>query len=140
MSQRWNGSFFEDDSLKCLGLHLQLGHWDIHCINPCPGPSNFMVLHINGIHKVAIDFCACEHQRPDCMQCLRFNWYLATTRTPRSCATIEMLEHFHIQMLCRKILAYEYYRGLNNASDNTDINLPKVGQQWLGACGRIDKE
>ncbi len=56
------------------------------------------------------------------------------TCAPRTCTTIEMLKHFHVQTLCGKVSAYEYYRGLNNTTDNTDIDLPKVRERSHGTC------
>ncbi|KAJ3737916.1 hypothetical protein FB446DRAFT_617016, partial [Lentinula raphanica] len=58
--KRWNGLFFENTSLQELGLRIQLGHPDGSiCPNPISGPSDFVVLHTNKIHRVSIDFCHC---------------------------------------------------------------------------------
>lgn len=71
-SQRWNGRFFESTTLKSLGLRVQLGHWHLRCINPIAGAEDFTVLHVNGIHKVAVDFCGCKHRVATRLQMLRF--------------------------------------------------------------------
>ncbi|KAF5381782.1 hypothetical protein D9615_005372 [Tricholomella constricta] len=58
----WNGSFFKKTSLKSLGLRIQLGHRvGKACSNPKPAFANdFVVVHVNGIHEVALDFCNCQ--------------------------------------------------------------------------------
>ncbi|PBK66641.1 hypothetical protein ARMSODRAFT_1021089 [Armillaria solidipes] len=122
----WTGTFFEDSTLKEHGLRVQLGHATMKCRNPQPVTLDFTVLHINGIHKVAVDFCGCLDHVPLRVQCLRFNWYPAMSTQPRSCATMEVLKHFHTLTLAGKVSAYEYYRGLNHMTDNTEVDLPKT--------------
>ncbi|KIJ90576.1 hypothetical protein K443DRAFT_35778, partial [Laccaria amethystina LaAM-08-1] len=41
--ERWNGLFFDKDSLHNLGLRYQLGHSGERCPFPLPGPQNFIV-------------------------------------------------------------------------------------------------
>ncbi|PBK60375.1 hypothetical protein ARMSODRAFT_1026563 [Armillaria solidipes] len=122
----WNGSYFVKDSLRDCGLRVQLGHADMCCRSPEAAAANFTVLHVNGIHKVAVDFCGCIMRVPLRIQCLRFLWYPATTRRPRSCTTIAILRLFHTQTLAGKILVFKFYRGLNHMSDNTDVDVPKT--------------
>ncbi|KAK0430927.1 hypothetical protein EV421DRAFT_1893439 [Armillaria borealis] len=121
----WMGTFFEDSTLKDQGLRVQLWHATMKCWNPLPAMLDFTVLHVNGIHKVAIDFCGCLDCVPLHVQCLRFNWYPATSTRPQSCATMEVLKHFHTLTLAGKVSAYEYYQGLNHMMDNTEVDLPK---------------
>ncbi|PBK63609.1 hypothetical protein ARMSODRAFT_990143 [Armillaria solidipes] len=123
--KKWNGKYFEDVTLKSLGLRVQLGHWNMHCVNPMPGAEDFTVLHVNGIHKVAVNFCGCEHRVATRLQMLRFRWFPATVRNPRSCAMFSLLETFHAHTLAGKVSVFEYYRGLLHLTDNTEINLPK---------------
>ncbi|PBK67936.1 hypothetical protein ARMSODRAFT_848671, partial [Armillaria solidipes] len=56
---RWMGTYFEPFTLRACGLRIQLGHWNGHCISPRVAAVDFMVLHVNGIHKVSMDFCGC---------------------------------------------------------------------------------
>ncbi len=39
-----------------------LNHSSMFCKNPIAGHQEFVVLHSNGIHKVAVDYCGCERQ------------------------------------------------------------------------------
>ncbi|PBK66563.1 hypothetical protein ARMSODRAFT_977475 [Armillaria solidipes] len=98
------GTFFEDSTLKDHGLRVQLGHATMKCCNPLPAMLDFTVLHINSIHKVAVDFCGCLDHVPLRVQCLQFNWYLVTSMRPWSCATMEVLKHFHTLTLAGKII------------------------------------
>ncbi|SJL16807.1 uncharacterized protein ARMOST_20336 [Armillaria ostoyae] len=68
--KQWNSRFFQDSALKDHGLRIQLGHANMRCHNPQPAMLDFTVLHINGIHKVAVDFCACLEHIPLRVQCL----------------------------------------------------------------------
>lgn len=61
--EEWKGSFFTRISLKSLGLRIQLGHApQERCINPkCASNNDFVIVDVNSIHEVALDFCGCEH-------------------------------------------------------------------------------
>ncbi|KAJ7798666.1 hypothetical protein B0H14DRAFT_2286190, partial [Mycena olivaceomarginata] len=79
--EAWDGSHFRRTSLRALGLRVQFGHAPGEfCVSLEPGRSEFVVLHYNGIHEVAVDFCGCEHQGQvggmD-TQLLRKGWYPA---------------------------------------------------------------
>jgi hypothetical protein len=51
---------FRKTSLKSLGLHVQLGHKPGSiCFSPQAGHQGFVVVHTNGIHSLAVDFCGC---------------------------------------------------------------------------------
>lgn len=57
--QMWNGTFFQHITLKKLGVRIQLGHNPgERCYNPRPtAGDDFMVIGLNGVHEVALDFC-----------------------------------------------------------------------------------
>ncbi|KAJ7872518.1 hypothetical protein B0H14DRAFT_3083632 [Mycena olivaceomarginata] len=100
--ERWDSGCFVPSSLCALGLRVQLGHPPGEC---CSEPlalhsSHFVVLHTNGIHKVAVDTCDCERRLwtgPPEDQLQRTGWFPATDHIPRTCTTIEMLNHFLLQ-------------------------------------------
>ncbi|KAJ7443362.1 hypothetical protein FB451DRAFT_964715, partial [Mycena latifolia] len=61
--EKWNGQYFGRVSLKALGLCLQFGH---SARGQCPKPvpdDHFIIIHGNGRHEVAIDYCGCLHAR-----------------------------------------------------------------------------
>ena len=113
-------NFFERTSLKSLGLRVQLGHpIGGTCTNPQTNAKSFFVLHINGIHEVAVDFCDCNRK---CnagnwrVQCLRCEWFPATQKNPETCFTFRLMEHFHLHTLQAK----------TKLTDNTATFKPPV--------------
>ncbi|KAG2133551.1 uncharacterized protein EDB93DRAFT_1242852 [Suillus bovinus] len=104
----WNGSFFEDTTLKYLRLRVQLGHpVGEQCFNHSRAYNDdFIILDINGIHELALDFS---------------RWYPATSIDPKSAAMFHLLEHFHMLMFESKASAFEYWQTLACLTDNTGI-------------------
>ncbi|THU83945.1 hypothetical protein K435DRAFT_603524, partial [Dendrothele bispora CBS 962.96] len=126
--QVWNGTYFERVSLRRLGLVVQLDHPDgSECENPYRGPSKFVVVHLNGIHRVQLNYCGCSRsfstttglQHLKWEQLMRMRWFPGTHSRPNTACTYQMLEQFHILTLSGKITAYDYYRGLERLTDNT---------------------
>ena len=124
--QKWNDVYFEKVSLKSIGLRVQLGHINSSCILPVPGHQDFIVLHTNSLHYVAVDFCGCNEWIPHRQQLLRCEWFPATVYQPQTCATFRLLELFHVITLTGKLSAHEFYKSLEHLTDNLDINIPKV--------------
>ena len=64
--QEWTGTFFSSITLRQIRLHIQLGHsLGDTCINPKSAPGDtFVVIDINGIHEVGLNFCEC-HEMED---------------------------------------------------------------------------
>lgn len=91
-----------------------------------PVPKLFTVLHTNGIHLVAVDYCNCERRISRRTQILRASWYPATVHYPATCATLQLLRHFHGLSLCSKVSAHEYYLNMERMTDNARVVLPKV--------------
>ncbi|KAF8054677.1 hypothetical protein FPV67DRAFT_1568861 [Lyophyllum atratum] len=120
----WNGCFFEKTSLKKLGLRIQLGHrvGEI-CSNPKAAfADDFVVVHINGIHEVAVDFCDCEAAQFSFLQLLRHRWFPATVGQPKSAATFAVLKHFHLLTFESKASCFEFYHALARLTDNTAMD------------------
>lgn len=128
MLQYWNGSFFQKTSLKSLGLRIQLGHHiGIRCNNPIPASNNdFVVIDVNGVHAVGLDFCGCEIAQPHVTQLLRVRLFPATTVRPKTAATFRALEYFQILSFESKLSALEFYHTIVRLTDNTGIHIPKV--------------
>lgn len=109
-----------------MGLRIQLGHENEGCTNPEPAPKVFVVLHVNGVHNLCVDYCNCETREPRRVQILRAGWYPATVHYPATCATLELLKHFHGLSLCSKVSAHEYYMNLERLTDNSRVDVPNV--------------
>src|ERR1700683_3083912 len=105
----WNGLYFQRSSLQSMGLRVQLGHAPGRfCPTKEPGNKQFVVIHSNAIHNVSIDYCHCEsvdHRN----QLLRIGWYPATPLEPKTCATMEVLRHFHMLNLRGKTTGCRFY-------------------------------
>ncbi|KIJ10070.1 hypothetical protein PAXINDRAFT_16915 [Paxillus involutus ATCC 200175] len=126
--ESWSGAFFKHTSLRQLGLRIQLGHaLGSLCCNPEPAhhDDNFILVDLNGIHSVALDFCNCETAQAHHIQLLRARWYPATTSEPKTAATFRLLDHFQMYTLESKGSAFEYYHALSHLTENTGVNPPK---------------
>ncbi|KAF7321647.1 CxC2 domain-containing protein [Mycena kentingensis (nom. inval.)] len=125
--QQWTGDFYKRVSLKSLGLRVQLGHpvGEV-CASRLLGPSEFIVIHRNGIHDVHVDFCGCNthgsHSFP--LQLLHARLYPATTERPQTCATLDCLDDFHASSLHAKTSAYDYYAALEYLTDGSGNKPP----------------
>ncbi|KAF7331582.1 CxC2 domain-containing protein [Mycena kentingensis (nom. inval.)] len=130
--EEWTGTYFKRRSLKSLGVHLQLGHIPgERCLVPHPGHQDFVVIHGNGVHDVAVDFCGCDlHERVDhATQLLRARLYPSSGPRPRTCATFACLDKFHALSLHGKTSTYDYYHALEyrtNASRAKPLDRYKV--------------
>ncbi|KAG1718109.1 uncharacterized protein EDB91DRAFT_1240970 [Suillus paluster] len=117
----WNRSFFQCITLKQLGVQVQLGHNPgERCYKPSPAAGDdFVVIGLDGIHEIALDFCGCASAQIQYKQLLRMRWYPATVSEPRTAATFTVLQHFHILSFESKVSAYEFYHSLARRTDNS---------------------
>ncbi|KAF9508560.1 hypothetical protein BS47DRAFT_1373652 [Hydnum rufescens UP504] len=122
--QSWNGQFFSPMSLHALGAYVQVGHCDNTCIRPCQGSTPFTIIHTNGIHTVDIQFCDCSESSDSYSQLLCSGLFPATIHRPQTCATFQVLHHFHILTLQSKITPYNFYAALERKTNNTGISIP----------------
>ena len=124
----WNGKFFEHSTLKKLGSRIQLGHAiGDRCLLPTPTfGDSFVVIDINGIHDVGLDFCGCGRGSTMAQQLLRFRLYPATVQNPNTAATFRTLHHFQLLSFESKCSVYEFHQTLVRESDNTSCQKVKV--------------
>ncbi|KAG1781389.1 hypothetical protein EV702DRAFT_1177583 [Suillus placidus] len=125
--QEWTGVFFQVVSLKALGLRIQLGHpVGQHCILPRQAfNGEFVLIDMNGIHEVGLDFCGCETSNSHVRQLLHHGWFPSTSTNPRTAATFRLLRHFQLLSFELKVSAYEFYHSLVRLTDNTGLTKPK---------------
>lgn len=113
-----------------MGLRVQLGHDDGQvCFKPQCGTDDMVVIHVNGIHVVAVDYCNCFLKVPPRCQLLCFGWFPATMHRPWTCASFSALELFHSLTLTRKLTGYDFYKAQTYQTDATGMVLPKVRLQ-----------
>ncbi|KAF8870162.1 hypothetical protein BD779DRAFT_1455954, partial [Infundibulicybe gibba] len=123
----WNGSYFEDRTLKTLGLRIQLGHRPgVLCMNPETSfNNNFTILDNQGIFSVTLDFCACgERAQSHTAQLLHARLFPATVENPRTAATFRVLETLEMLSYTSKVSVFEFYQALSRLTDNTKMNPP----------------
>ncbi|KAJ8518864.1 hypothetical protein ONZ45_g4098 [Pleurotus djamor] len=123
--EKWNGDSFQKITLREMGLRVQLGHGGSHCPVPEAAAKSFTVIHTNGLHTVAVDYCNCDKRVARTSQLFQARWYPATVKFPATCATLEMIQHFHGLSLCSKVSAHEYYRNLERLTTNLRVDVPK---------------
>ncbi|KAJ6454059.1 hypothetical protein C8R47DRAFT_1181216 [Mycena vitilis] len=125
-------------SLSALGLRVQLGHRLYErCPAPEPANKNFVALHTNGIHEIAVDFCGCEKAAAaglPAVQLLRAGWYPATHEKPQTCATLAVLEKFHQDTLQAKTTMYDFYGVLERLTNNAGIKPPDRYHEFIRMC------
>jgi hypothetical protein len=116
IAQAWNSQFFAKCPLKSLGLCIQLGHLPGET---CPLPSaawndDFVVLDVDGIVSVGLDFCGCgQTSKSHVTQLLEVRLYPATVTNPKSAATFRLLEVLEILQYESKVTTYEFFQMLS---------------------------
>ena len=101
------GSKFIEVSLKSLGLKVQLNHASMFCENPMPCHAAFLVIHTNGIHEVAIQYCGCSHAITPHIQLLRRGFYPTSQQIIKTYMTFTLLDLLHKLSLTSKALTYD---------------------------------
>lgn len=96
------------------------------CNNPIPCHSRMLILHTNGIHDVAVQYCGCTRAIPHHHQLLRRGLYPASQRSVKTCASFELLDLLHKLALTTKSSTYDFYRALEKMTDNTGLNPPRT--------------
>ena len=119
-------SRFVDVSLKSIGLKVQLNHASMYCENPSSSHAALLVIHTNGIHDVAIQYCDCSRKIPHHIQLLRRGFYPASQQSVKTCATFTLLDQLHKFALTTKASTYDFYRALEKIMTNTGIAAPKL--------------
>ena len=111
--QQWEEKRFVTVSLQSLGQRVQLGHrLNLLCSFPVRGHKNFVLIDINGIHPVNVDFCGCDNAAPHRHQLLDVGWWPSTPLNPQSVATFSVLRTFHLLNLQGQIALTDFYWSL----------------------------
>ncbi len=125
-------------TLKSLGLRHQLGHLDGVCRLPQPAfNDDFVVIDIDGIHEVAIDYCGCQQSLAKVVQLLRARLFPSTVFDPKTAATFRVLETFQMLSFTSKVSAFEFYQALARRTDNTGTSAPPVRMSPLSRLNMV---
>ncbi|KAJ7843570.1 hypothetical protein B0H14DRAFT_3456138 [Mycena olivaceomarginata] len=119
--EAWNGTFFNCQDLRQLGLRVQLGHSDNRgCPHAHLGREKFVWL--------PVALATTSLLRP----------YPATPDNPQTAITIAALRLFHAISLQGKTTTYHFFNALAKITDNTDSNAFKLAlrvvRQWRNLC------
>ncbi|PPQ74198.1 hypothetical protein CVT24_012717 [Panaeolus cyanescens] len=125
--EKWDGVQFQPVTLKALGLRIQLNHStsSSSCPIPVPCHSNLVVMHTNGIHEVAFNFCGCSRAVPLYLQLLRRRIFPATQQKIQTCATFDLLDLLHKLALTSKGSMLDLYVAIEKLTDSTGLCTPK---------------
>ncbi|EJF60372.1 hypothetical protein DICSQDRAFT_62834, partial [Dichomitus squalens LYAD-421 SS1] len=131
--KRWTKSHFQSETLKSLGLRLQFGHAPgERC--PCPvHVESFIVLDMTGIHDVRTWFCGCNAAQAPYVQLLRHSWFPATSKNPRTAATVCLLKQYNILSAMSTVTAAEFYRYLEHLTNKTGLDPPAVSCSYVSS-------
>jgi hypothetical protein len=83
--------------------------------------NSFIVIDVDGIHPVSMDFCGCFCSPPQYIQLLRSRLYPATIHFPATAMTFRVLDH--VQMVCyqSKLSIHDYFTAISRQMDNTGL-------------------
>ena len=146
--QEWKNSYFQTRTLQSLGLCVQLGH---QAGQSCPfricAHKDFVVIHVNGVHVINLDFCCCDSAPSLREQLLEVGWWPSTPLEPQSAASMSVLRSFHIWNLQGQVTPTDFYRGLEQLTCGDGLTQVPVssfvfslnkGFHWcLGSLGSV---
>ncbi|KAI0074003.1 hypothetical protein K474DRAFT_1677445 [Panus rudis PR-1116 ss-1] len=151
--QHYNGKYYEDTSLKNLGLQIQLGHNGDPCPHPARHSRKFVVGDLNGFHELDIQFCGCIGVDDTVVhmwaQLLRVGWFPASMERPTTAFTFQLLNYFQQLTHQAKTNVYDFQRTLSRVTNNSGLvswvryhSLTHVHRLWrhltmLKHAGRV---
>ncbi|KAF7965199.1 hypothetical protein HWV62_45095 [Athelia sp. TMB] len=136
-TEEWTGSFWRKRTLRSLGLVVQLGHLYDGC--NCPDAGHEMtVIDSHGIHTLTVNFCACERASTASkrVQMLRAGWYPASLTDPQTCATIAVLEEYHLLNLKGALNVHDFIGAVCRRTDATMVTTPPDREKAMGRMFR----
>ncbi|KAJ7352562.1 hypothetical protein DFH08DRAFT_693775, partial [Mycena albidolilacea] len=123
--EMWTGTTFERQTLKQLGLQIQLGHWhNLHRVCPVPTLAtndDFVIVDIHRVLEVGLDYCGCGQGGHLTVQLLRAQLWPATTTSPKTAATFAVLHQYYLLSFESKCSALKFYQSLAWQTDNPGL-------------------
>ncbi|KAF7972629.1 hypothetical protein HWV62_17380 [Athelia sp. TMB] len=136
-TEEWSGSFWKPRTLRSLGLVVQLGHAHDVCYTPDSG-HNMTVIDSHGVHSVDVSFCACERSLTASkrLQMIRAGWYPASMTDPQTCATLAVLEEYHLLHLKGALNVHDFISAVSSRSDASNVTTPPDREKAMGRMFR----
>jgi len=121
--EEWVGTHFSRTPLYHLGYRLCLGHRGDQCPHRSHTSTmkNTVVVHTNGFHHAAIEFCACNTHAAPPYQLIDADPFPAMLEQPETAFTFESLDSFQKLSLRSKINAYDYHRSLQERTNTAFV-------------------
>ena len=142
--QLWNGKCFTKSSLFELGFTLHIGHhglpcpsngdgmdlWEDHFDEDDMEPStddlilitikgqSIVIVHSSGIFQHHINWCTCHGAAKKHIQLLREGLFPATTTSPKTAFTFDVLDHFYMDSHVCKTAAMSFFQKLCHFTNN----------------------
>ena len=116
-----NGTFFEKTSLSDLGHCVYIGHHQTRCPSSNLKTQAILVIDINGVHHVNVQFCTCTEDTQwveKYRQLLRIGWYPASFQRPKTAFTFNVLDTYHKLAIQGKLNLYDFYLFILQKTDN----------------------
>lgn len=125
-------------TLRAIGLVYQIGHAGFPCLLPDAAPRLLTVMDMTGIHIVNARFCACAQSQGvvHWQQLFRDGWYPATTTSPQSCATMELLELYRRLKVIATVNVRDFVTTLENMTDPWGTEWTPDRYKELGSMSR----
>ena len=117
-----------------MGLKVQLNHSSFYCKNPIPCHSAMLMIHVNKIHNITIQYCGCSKAIPQHLQLLHWGLYPASQLLVKTCAFFQVLDLLNKLALTMKSSTYDFNPMLKKLTNNTGIDIPKL---WYWALFRM---
>ena len=121
--QKWDGTKFVRISLSDIGLVVQLGHDRGTCPHPSNKPRRVVIGHITGVQAVNIRFCECLDDNclftPEWCQLFRYGWFPASTHSPATGFTFDLLDTFQELNFQGKTNLFDFWKTIERITDNT---------------------
>lgn len=127
------GFFLKKDiSTLSIPFALHLNHGGATCPRPLGSIDNkFIVMSSNGVHATLIRFCDCVGSPSKVEQLCGARLFPATTQSPTTAFTFEVLKSFHIHSLQSKSSAYDFVGAIQRLAENVFTHdIPVSISQW----------
>ena len=103
---KWNGRFFQKSSLHALGYIMCLDHGGQACPHALPTPgfdTTVTMVHINGIFKHHILWCACPNASNSYLQLFKAGLFASSSKRPHTAFTFNVLDYYYIDSWSAKL-------------------------------------
>jgi hypothetical protein len=118
--KQWDcvSGFFHCKMLYGFGLVIRLGHHGRPCPVPCTLAKPFIVIDMNGVHQLRLEYCGCSRAQENFRQILCHAWYPASSDQPKMAFTFDVLDTYHKLTLQGKLNLYDFYHAILQKTDN----------------------